>query len=197
MDVEDDRSKQSRSRFLFPGERMRVCPCDSSITRAKVMRDLFRGVVMRRVRRMYDAGELRCVGRAAKLAAARELPAPSESGPSDAHLRCTRPVSSLRAEAVLVSRFLLHVLPSGFHKIRHFGLYAPTHAKLGLQQARRHLDGASAETSAPTTTAVAEAGTDQSQVRENPEIPVCPRCGGSRRRHAIPRARAPPLRRSW
>ena len=33
-------------------------------------------------------------------------------------------------------RFLLHVLPHGFRKIRHYGLYAPSNVKGRLQQAR-------------------------------------------------------------
>ncbi|MBM4109660.1 MAG: IS91 family transposase [Phycisphaerae bacterium] len=39
-----------------------------------------------------------------------------------------------------VSRFLQHVLPSGFHKIRHFGLYAPGTAHKQLAAARALLE---------------------------------------------------------
>ena len=35
-----------------------------------------------------------------------------------------------------IRRFLLHVLPSGFVKIRHYGLLAPCNAKTKLQKAR-------------------------------------------------------------
>ena len=31
--------------------------------------------------------------------------------------------------AQFIQRFLLHMLPPGFHKIRHFGLYSPAYAK--------------------------------------------------------------------
>jgi len=43
------------------------------------------------------------------------------------------------------SRFLLHVLPAGFHKIRHFGLYAPSAAGRAWLQARRHLERAAGD----------------------------------------------------
>jgi hypothetical protein len=39
-----------------------------------------------------------------------------------------------------IRRFLLHVLPPGFHKIRHFGLYAGAHVRDLLPRARRVLD---------------------------------------------------------
>ena len=35
-----------------------------------------------------------------------------------------------------IRRFLLHVLPSGFVKIRHYGLLAPCNAKTKLEKAR-------------------------------------------------------------
>jgi Putative transposase len=36
-------------------------------------------------------------------------------------------------------RFLLHVLPSGFHRIRHYGLLANTHRRECIEQARQLL----------------------------------------------------------
>jgi len=38
-----------------------------------------------------------------------------------------------------IRRFLLHVLPHGFRKIRHYGLYAPSNVKGRLEQAREIL----------------------------------------------------------
>ena len=38
-----------------------------------------------------------------------------------------------------IRRFLLHVLPAGFHKIRHFGLYAAANVHTRLEQARARL----------------------------------------------------------
>lgn len=40
-----------------------------------------------------------------------------------------------------IRRFLLHVLPKGFVKIRHYGLLSPSHAKTTLEQAREELEG--------------------------------------------------------
>jgi hypothetical protein len=40
-----------------------------------------------------------------------------------------------------IRRFLLHVLPSGFVKIRHYGLYASSNVKTRLQHARELLVG--------------------------------------------------------
>jgi hypothetical protein len=39
-----------------------------------------------------------------------------------------------------IRRFLLHVLPAGFVKIRHYGLFAPRHATTTLARARRALE---------------------------------------------------------
>jgi hypothetical protein len=38
-----------------------------------------------------------------------------------------------------IRRFLLHVLPSGFHRIRHYGLTANTGRKKNLDKARKLL----------------------------------------------------------
>jgi hypothetical protein len=41
--------------------------------------------------------------------------------------------------AEFVGRFLQHVLPAGFKRIRHYGLLAPAHKTRGLAQARAAL----------------------------------------------------------
>ncbi len=38
-----------------------------------------------------------------------------------------------------IRRFLIHILPRGFHRIRHFGLFANHHRKQNLQCVRRLL----------------------------------------------------------
>jgi hypothetical protein len=38
-----------------------------------------------------------------------------------------------------IRRFLLHVLPAGYHKIRHYGLYASSHVPTRLEEARAAL----------------------------------------------------------
>jgi len=64
-----------------------------------------------------------------------------------------------------IRRFLLHVLPKGFHRIRHYGLLASSTRKASLDQARHLLD-------------VAPPADDQ--VIEEPADfrPPCPCCGG-------------------
>ena len=70
-------------------------------------------------------------------------------------------------------RFLLHVLPSGFHRIRHYGLLANPERKNNLAQARTLLEAAPAIPAPPplpvTPAAVA------------PPAFVCPGCGAAMR----------------
>jgi len=66
-------------------------------------------------------------------------------------------------------RFLLHVLPSGFHRIRHYGLLANAGRREHLAQARQLLDVV------PTTPPPAEA---TPVVRVQPTF-VCPHCGAA------------------
>lgn len=64
-----------------------------------------------------------------------------------------------------IRRFLLHVLPRGFHRIRHYGLLAGSTRKAQLERARQLL--------AVTPPAAAEA-----PVGPNDARPPCPCCGG-------------------
>jgi hypothetical protein len=64
-----------------------------------------------------------------------------------------------------IRRFLLHVLPKGFHRIRHYGLLASAGRRANLARARDLL--------AATATPEAEK-TDRSPDRR----PPCPCCGG-------------------
>jgi hypothetical protein len=85
-------------------------------------------------------------------------------------------------------RFLLHVLPSGFHRIRHFGLLANPVRRANLVKARELLN------------VVPEAGTEPDDLRDaNPPAFVCRHCGAPmivieilERTAPI---RAPPMRR--
>ena len=45
-------------------------------------------------------------------------------------------ISNTLAPEEFLRRFLLHVLPSGFHKIRHFGLYSSGAVRTRLEKAR-------------------------------------------------------------
>ena len=64
-----------------------------------------------------------------------------------------------------IRRFLLHVLPSGFHRIRHYGLLASAGRKANIVRARELL-------AVPPTTQAAE------PVGPADPVPPCPRCGG-------------------
>ncbi|WP_157016634.1 IS91 family transposase [Mesorhizobium xinjiangense] len=64
-----------------------------------------------------------------------------------------------------IRRFLLHVLPKGFHRIRHYGLLASAHAKANIARARDLL-------AAPQPTAE---GDDSAPTDWRPP---CPCCGG-------------------
>jgi hypothetical protein len=83
-----------------------------------------------------------------------------------------------------LARFIQHVLPSRFHKIRHIGLYA---SKTKLEDARNKLGGAPAPSPKPRTAAQMIfdlTGTD---------IRLCPQCGTALATRKLPRlARAPP-----
>jgi hypothetical protein len=70
-----------------------------------------------------------------------------------------------------IRRFLLHVLPSGFHRIRHYGLFAGTVRARNIERARQAL----AAPKAPPEPSRAEADRDS----ETPSSARrCPCCGG-------------------
>jgi len=89
--------------------------------------------------------------------------------------------SIVRVQGVeFARRFLLHVLPAGFRKIRHYGLYAPGNAKHRLQVARALVipggdAGDDAEQAKPE---VAEAGA-------HTRLETCPECGERRVRRIV------------
>src|ERR1700722_12414561 len=66
-------------------------------------------------------------------------------------------------------RFLLHVLPHGFHRIRHYGLFASATRKANIARVRELL---AASTPAP----------EPVETEEPPDpLPPCPCCGGRMR----------------
>jgi hypothetical protein len=87
-----------------------------------------------------------------------------------------------------IRRFLLHVLPDGFHRIRHYGLLASAGRKANIAKVRAMLGTAS-----PTVPSKAEVEPVPLTLRE-----PCPCCGGPMRvieifrRGQKPRSRAPP-----
>src|SRR5262249_35844743 len=83
---------------------------------------------------------------------------------------------TLSAEEFL-RRFVQHVLPRGFVKIRHYGLLANRHRAAKLRRCR--------QLSWPAMVAAACAGVEPAQASEEVRLepaawPCCPHCGGCR-----------------
>ena len=70
-----------------------------------------------------------------------------------------------------IRRFLIHVLPSGFHRLRHYGLIANANRKNNLIRARTLLQVKEAELP------VHEVTTEKQQSEEQAVTYVCPDCG--------------------
>src|SRR5262249_11108601 len=86
-------------------------------------------------------------------------------------------------------RFVQHVLPDGFHKIRHYGLYASANAETRWPVARDRLYGARAvEASGPVNVPKASAPSWQDQLLAltGRDARRCPRCGGLVERRPLP-----------
>jgi len=86
------------------------------------------------------------------------------------HARCTTMTLDV---AEFIRRFLIHVLPKGFHRIRHYGFLASATKAANLASAREKLN---ASVPHATTTDAAAADADA-------PMRHCPRCGG--RMHVI------------
>lgn len=71
----------------------------------------------------------------------------------------------LPAPDEFIRRFLLHVLPPGFHRIRHYGLLAGSSRKTSITRARELLNAAPQP--------VDNAADEPIEIR-----PPCPCCGG-------------------
>ena len=66
-----------------------------------------------------------------------------------------------------IRRFLMHALPDGFHRIRHYGLFANGHRAEKLALCRKLLDAAPASIDCNVAAA-----------NDPPQPPPCPCCGG-------------------
>jgi hypothetical protein len=64
-----------------------------------------------------------------------------------------------------IRRFLIHVLPKGFHRIRHYGLFAKGACADNIARARELL-------------AVSNSPSEHANAAVDPSKPPCPRCGG-------------------
>jgi hypothetical protein len=73
-----------------------------------------------------------------------------------------------------IRRFLLHVLPAGYHRIRHYGLFANGQRRDMIGRARQLLDAATAEAAATKRT------DNNDEAGETAPTPTqrCPCCGG-------------------
>ena len=94
-----------------------------------------------------------------------------------------------------IRRFLLHTLPDGFHRIRHFGFMANGHRAAKLALCRKLLDRE------PTAPNDGEPSPVDSDALTWAKVPACPDCGGvmrtiERLRHSCSRSspRTPPFR---
>jgi hypothetical protein len=87
-----------------------------------------------------------------------------------------------------IRRFLMHVLPDRFHRIRHYGLLASAQRKVNIAKARVLIGASTPEQGSPPE------GDPAPLTLHEP----CPCCGGSMRiietfrRGQVPRSRAPP-----
>ena len=75
------------------------------------------------------------------------------------------------ATGEFIRRFLIHVLPSGFHRIRHYGLFASGVCAKNLARARELL------AMPPPPNQAAQADTGECTQPPSP-LPPCPCCGG-------------------
>jgi Putative transposase/Transposase zinc-binding domain len=83
---------------------------------------------------------------------------------------CLTPVEFLR-------RFVQHVLPDGFHKIRHYGLYSGAHAQQKLATARKLLPpDPNRSAPAAATTKGSETWTEILRSITPHDVTRCPRC---------------------
>jgi hypothetical protein len=89
-------------------------------------------------------------------------------------------------------RFLLHVLPDGFVKLRHYGLLAPGNVNTRLVTARKLLEGRAAPTGAPppgvpAPAVVVESWRDLLLRLTGVDVTRCPECGGNFTTQPLPR----------
>ena len=94
--------------------------------------------------------------------------------------------------AQFIQRFLLHMLPQGFHKIRHFGLYSLAYAK--HRDAIMQKLPTSRHTHTPAAVAQNHVDDWQSLLLRvtGVDIRQCPHCAGPMERIGVPRSRGPP-----
>jgi hypothetical protein len=88
---------------------------------------------------------------------------------------------TLDADEFIRRRFLLHALPDGFHRIRHYGFLANGARGDSLALCRRLLD---VHDTAAVSEPIASRTKDDCAVT-TADFAICPDCGGAMRRIAI------------
>ena len=73
--------------------------------------------------------------------------------------------------AEFIRRFLLHVLPNGFHRIRHYGLFAGTVRSRNIERVRQLL-------AAPEASPERSRNAADSEAERPSPLRQCPGCGG-------------------
>jgi Putative transposase len=81
-----------------------------------------------------------------------------------------KPKAMTLAASEFIRRFLLHVLPDGFHRIRHYGLFANGHRANKIELCRKLL-------AAPSTRVTCD-DEDHEKLTANTDPSPCPCCGG-------------------
>jgi hypothetical protein len=94
-----------------------------------------------------------------------------------------------------IRRFLQHVLPHGFTKIRHYGLLAPVHVKGRFEIARRLLAQTTSAGTLSTPQPEPLTWDERLLALTGVDPMLCPACGA--RLHRYPRALPPLPRRCW
>ena len=103
--------------------------------------------------------------------------------------------TAILAPAEFIRRFLMHTLPRGYTKIRHFGLLAAGNVNSKLVRARDLLEAADPETATDldSNRKLADARIEQ-LLAENAAPLVCPCCGiGRMIRSRVPAGTLPGL----
>ena len=100
---------------------------------------------------------------------------------------------------IFIRRFLMHVLPRGFVKIRHYGLMASGNVNTRLALAQRLLAPPGGSESESESKPLAESGWEEVLFRlTGINLGVCRNCGSTNiRRCPILRSRSPPQEGAW
>jgi hypothetical protein len=106
-----------------------------------------------------------------------------------------RKVTTLESVEFL-RRFIQHVLPDGFHKLRHYGLYSAAGTKQKLELARQRLALQPSTSLITTTPRLTGLLSWIERLREltGRDVSRCPNCNATLEHLPLPRQQAPPFR---